>query len=127
MDNIGLTTGRAARYLGLHPKTLQRFDREGRLPAQRTATGRRFWNKRDLDVFLGKITIDGPRRVIAYCRVSSGNQRPDLKNQRKVLEGWIIASGLSNVDFIEEVGGGLNLLRKGFVALEFLLLEEYWC
>lgn len=117
MNNIGLTTGRAARYLGLHPKTLQRFDREGRLPAKRTATGRRFWQKRDLDAFLGKTTVEGARRIIAYCRVSSGNQRPDLKNQRKTLEDWCLACGLSDVEFVEEVGGGLNLRRKGFVAV----------
>jgi len=33
---------------------------------------------------------------------------PDLKNQRRVLEEFITARGLANVEFIEEIGGGLN-------------------
>lgn len=58
-----------------------------------------------------------PTRVIAYCRVSSAAQKPDLANQRKVLEEFAVARGLANVEFIEEVGGGLNFKRKHFLAL----------
>jgi predicted site-specific integrase-resolvase len=57
---------------------------------------------------------EGP---IAYCRVSSAAQRPDLKNQRRVLEDFCAARGVANVAFIEEVGGGLNLSRAKFVTI----------
>jgi putative resolvase len=50
-------------------------------------------------------------------RVSSAAQKPDLKNQRRVLEDFCVVRGVANVEFIEEVGGGLNLKRKKFVAL----------
>jgi predicted site-specific integrase-resolvase len=56
-------------------------------------------------------------RIIAYCRVSSTAQKPDLKNQRTVLEEFCTARGLANVEFIEEVGGGLNFKRKQFLVL----------
>jgi predicted site-specific integrase-resolvase len=49
--------------------------------------------------------------------VSSAAQKPDLLNQRKVLEKFVVAHGLANVEFIEEVGGGLNFKRKRFLAL----------
>jgi predicted site-specific integrase-resolvase len=49
--------------------------------------------------------------------VSSAAQRPDLKNQRKVLEDFAAARGIANVEFVEEIGGGLNLTRPKFVAL----------
>jgi excisionase family DNA binding protein len=117
MIHNGLTTGQAASYLGLHVKTVQRMDRDGILPASRTATGRRYWPKELLDSFLGRTTAKGPQRIVAYCRVSSAGQRPDLKSQRKVLEEWCFARGLANVEFIEEIGGGLNLTRKVFVAI----------
>jgi putative resolvase len=58
-----------------------------------------------------------PRRVVAYCRESSAAQRPDLANQRRVLEQFTVARGLAGVEFVEEVGGGLNLGRKRFPAL----------
>ena len=58
-----------------------------------------------------------PTRLVAYCRVSSTAQKPDLANQRRVLEEFVVAKGLANVEFVEEVGGGLNFKRKRFLAL----------
>ena len=44
--------------------------------------------------------------MIAYCRVSSAAQKRDLANQRKVLEEFVVAKGLANVEFVEAIGGG---------------------
>ncbi|MGK0674414.1 MAG: recombinase family protein, partial [Halothiobacillaceae bacterium] len=38
---------------------------------------------------------------MAYCRVSSAAQKLDLANQRKVLEEFVVAKGLANVEFVE--------------------------
>lgn len=117
MTHQGLTTGAAAKYVGRHPKTLQAWDRTGALPAKRTATGRRYWLKSDLDAYLGRAVVTPIRKVVAYCRVSSQAQRPDLKNQRKVLEEFCLVKGLANVEFQEEVGGGLNFKRPIFLQI----------
>jgi putative resolvase len=50
-----------------------------------------------------------PHRNIVYCRVSSPAQKPDLVNQRTILESFVAAKGLDSVEFVEEVGGGLNM------------------
>jgi putative resolvase len=47
----------------------------------------------------------------------SAAQKPDLINQRRVLEEFVVAKGLANVEFIEEIGGGLNFKRKKFLVL----------
>ncbi len=117
MHHVGLTTGEAARYLGRHVKTLQTLDRSGVLPAQRTSTGRRYWQKAQLDAYLGRVSAEGPQRVIAHCRVSSQAQRPDLKNQRATIEDFCVATGRANVEYIEEIGGGLNFKRKFFLEI----------
>jgi putative resolvase len=110
-------TGEAATLLGITVKTLQRWEREGRLvPAARTASNRRRYTESQLRTFL-RLAPAEPRRVVAYCRVSSAAQRPDLANQRRVLEQFAVARGLAGVEFVEEVGGGLNFERKRFVAL----------
>ena len=57
-----------------------------------------------------------PTKLVAYCRVSSAAQKPDLANQRKVLEEFVVAKGLAGVEGIEEVGGGLNVTRKRLLA-----------
>lgn len=112
------TIGQAAARLGVAVKTLQRWDREGRLvPASRTATNRRLYSESQILQFSGRHERPEATRVVAYCRVSSSNQRPDLANQRRVLEEFVVARGLANVEFIEEVGGGLNFKRKRFLEL----------
>ncbi len=117
MLHEGLTTGQAAKYISRHPKTLQAMDRSGVLPARRTASGRRYWLRQDLDRYLGGTGVERPRRTVCYCRVSSQGQRPDLKNQRRIVEEFAIAKGIANLEFIEEIGGGLNFKRPQFTAL----------
>ena len=114
-----MSTGKAAQLLGVTVKTLQRWEREGRLvPAGRTESNRRKYTESQLRAYLGQVqALKVPSRIVAYCRVSSSAQRPDLANQRAILEQFTVARGLANVEFIEEVGGGLNFSRKRFCAL----------
>ena len=117
MENT-YNTAEAARYLGFKVKTLQKWDREGRLiPAYRTKTNRRVYTQSQLDEFLGQRTQDTRTRVIAYCRVSSTAQKPDLANQIEILKEYCTKSGLSEVEFISEIGGGLNFERKKFLEI----------
>lgn len=119
MENT-ISTGKAAKLIGVTVKTLQRWEREGRLfPVGRTDSNRRLYTVSQICSFIGlrKSSIPEPIRLVAYCRVSSAAQKPDLVNQRRVLEEFIVARGLANVDFIEEIGGGLNFKRKKFLLL----------
>jgi len=116
---VGMSTGEAARYLGRGVKTLQGWDREDILkPKGRTPTGRRVYTREQLDAFMGlRREIPVPTRSLAYCRVSSKAQKPDLKNQRRVLEEFCAARGLVNVEWFEEIGSGLNFERKKFTTI----------
>src|SRR6266513_3109308 len=89
----------------------------GRTSRRRTASGRRYWLQPDLDRYLGRTAGERPRRTVCYCRVSSQAQRPDLKNQRRIVGEFAIAKGMANLEFIEEIGGGLNFKRPKFTAL----------
>lgn len=113
-------TSRAAKLIGVTVKTLQCWEREKRLiPIARTKTNRRVYTLSQIHTFIGLKQAGGkePTRVVAYCRVSSAAQKPDLVNQRRILEEFIVAKGLANVEFVEEVGGGLNFKRKKFLML----------
>lgn len=115
---MNMTITQAAAYLGYKVKTLQKWDRDGLLRTTRTPTGRRVYTLEQLDAFMGiKPRKIAPERQIAYCRVSSNAQRVDLKNQRATLEEFCLLKGFSNVEFIEEVGGGLNFKRKAFLSI----------
>jgi excisionase family DNA binding protein len=83
-----LTISQAAGKMGVHVKTLQRWDREGKLVGRRTTTGRRYYTQEQVDEYLRTPKAPLPeRRTLAYCRVSSAAQKPDLLNQiRRIRE-----------------------------------------
>jgi predicted site-specific integrase-resolvase len=107
----------ASKLMGVTVKTLQRWDRDGKLVASRTPTGRRVYTVEQLRSVTRLSSPRIARKPVAYLRVSSQAQRTDLKNQRKVAEEFCVARGLANVDFVEEIGGGLNFKRKQFLSL----------
>jgi putative resolvase len=57
------------------------------------------------------------RSRVAYCRVSSAAQKPDLQKPGARGGRLLCAGGVANVEYVEEVGEGLNVKRKKFVAL----------
>jgi putative resolvase len=109
-------------------KCLQLWDKSGKLPAFRTKTNRRYYLESQLSEFLNMKHIQKEKQdIIVYCRVSSQNQKPDLKNQRKILEEYCITKGYSNVEFVEEIGGGLNFNRKEFNNIINKIIQRKIC
>jgi predicted site-specific integrase-resolvase len=105
-----------ARRVGVSVKTLQRWDREGRLIPTRTPTNRRVYTDEHLYQVLPQ-RQSAERATVVYMRVSSQAQKPDLANQRRVLEDFCAARGLAVTEWVSEVGGGLNFKRPRFLAL----------
>ncbi len=66
------------KMLGVSAKTLQRWDREGILKANRTPTDRRYYTYDQYIQFKGINTEDDKRQVVIYARVSTRNQKDDL-------------------------------------------------
>jgi excisionase family DNA binding protein len=64
------STGKAAAYLGVGVKTLQRWGREGRLKPERTSTGRRIYSRAILDALTGarRAPPRGGRLPVAVCQ-----------------------------------------------------------
>ena len=46
--------GEAAKYIGRHPKTLEKYDKKGILKAYRTKTNRRYYTQSQLDNYLNQ-------------------------------------------------------------------------
>ena len=112
-----------AKQVGVSVKTLQRWDREGRLKAKRTLSGRRYYDEADLATALNLPQRPAIRRTVAYCRVSRPAQRPDLHNQRAALESYAASTSLVVDEWIMEIGGGLNFERKRFLRLVDAIIE----
>jgi len=98
-------------------KTLQKWDRQGKLVAKRTLSNRRYYTDDDVNKVLGITPEALSRKVVVYSRVSRAGQKGDLQNQKKALEQFCIGSGRRVDEWLDDIGSGLNLKRKTFVAL----------
>ena len=68
-----------AELLGVSVKTLQRWDRDGILKANRTPIDRRYYTYDQYLQFKGIQTENDIREVVIYTRVSTRKQKDDLK------------------------------------------------
>ena len=101
-----------AELLGVSVKTLQRWDREGILKANRTPTDRRYYTYDQYLQFKGINTENDNRQIVIYARVSTKNQKDDLQNQVTFLRQFCNAKGIIVDQCIEDYGSGLNYNRK---------------
>jgi putative resolvase len=117
------TVAEFAARIGVTVHTLQRWDREGKLIAKRTVSNRRYYTEEDVAKALGTEPPVAHRKTIVYCRVSSPAQKSDLGNQRRTLETFCAARGMQVDEWIEEIGGGMNMKRRKFLNLVDAVLE----
>lgn len=101
-----------AELLGVSVKTLQRWDRENILKAKRTPTDRRYYTYDQYLKFKGIDSIKDNRKTVIYTRVSTNNQKDDLKNQVAFLLNFTSSKGIIVDETIEDIGSGLNYNRK---------------
>lgn len=101
-----------AELLGVSVKTLQRWDRDGILKANRTPTDRRYYTYDQYLQFKGIQTEDDIRDTVIYARVSIRNQKDDLQNQVEFLKQFCNAKGIIVNQCVEDFGSGLNYNRK---------------
>ena len=101
-----------AELLNISVKTLQRWDRDNILVAKRTPTDRRYYTYDQYLEFKGVSNDSNTKKKIIYTRVSTNNQKDDLKNQVKFLLDFANAKGIIIDEVIEDIGSGLNYNRK---------------
>lgn len=99
-----------ARRNGVHYQTAWSWAKNGQMPIPvvKTATGR---------YLILEPTADTAGQTVAYCRVSSADQRDDLERQAGRVVTVATARGLSVAEVVTEVGSGLNARRPKLAKL----------
>ena len=108
------TVKQASEILGVHPKTIQKWDREGKIKVIRTPGGRRRIPESEIKRLLGIKEENG--LIIGYARVSSHTQKDDLKNQIEAIREYARERGWQ-VQILKDIGSGLNENRKNYRKL----------
>ena len=113
-----------AELLGVSVKTLQHWDRDGILKANRTPTNKRYYTYDQYLQFKGIQTENDIRDTVIYARVSTRNQKDDLQNQVEFLKQFCNAKGMIVNQCIEDFGSGLNYNRKKWNKLLDEVMEN---
>jgi putative resolvase len=114
----------AAKALGVTPLTLRRWDESGKLkPDLVTEGGRRRYDLARLQPELHRKVEPVARKTVAYARVSSHDQKPDLERQAQVLQAYCAAQGWTH-EIVTDLGSGMNYRKKGLRRLLDDIVED---
>lgn len=103
-----------AERLGVTVRTLQEWDRKGIFPAHRTPTNKRYYTEQDYLKYINNNSDPkkDKRKVVGYARVSTANQKDDLKDQEEFIREFVNTKGIILDEMITDIGSGLNYKRK---------------
>jgi putative resolvase len=110
-----VSIGKLALELGVSRDTLRRWEAAGKISSERTPKGHRRY---DLNKVLGRFPISTciKKQTVCYARVSSHDQKEDLKRQVELLSSFCAIHGWS-FEVIQDLGSGLNYSKKGLKKL----------
>ena len=119
--------GEVSKFLSMHPKTLQKKDREGVIKFERTPTNRRFLTREKLIKLLeeNNLFFDDSKLIkhdIIYARVSKQKQFGELEQQVEVILKH--NHNLQNPIILKEIGSGLNEQRPKLQQLLKMVLNN---
>jgi putative resolvase len=115
------TLKEAKKLLGVTTRTIQRWDKEGKIRVVRTVGGRRRIPESEIKRILG---LKEERVVVGYARVSSTTQKDELERQKQLLHSYAKDKGYGEIQILSDVGSGLNEERKGFLELLEMVAER---
>jgi len=117
-----ISIGEAAMILGVSVVTLRRWDRLGKLKSIfRTFGNHRRYNLDDIaKIYKKDFNI---KKVIGYSRVSTFDQKKDLKVQSEVLSNYI-KNKYKDFEIIEDLGSGLNYKKRGLRKLIKMICNQ---
>jgi len=109
-----LRVGVAARKLGLHPITVRRWLKSGKINAVRIGREARI-PLSEIERLMG----EQPTGTVAlYGRVSGHDQKPALNTQLEVLQAWAMTERAGRETLtLSDIGSGLNAERKNLQKL----------
>jgi len=116
-----LRSGVVAKRLGLHPLTVRRWVKEGKIASVQMGREARI-PITEVERLLGEQRAGV---IVLYGRVSGHDQKPDLQRQVDQLEQWALVARTGKTSMtLTDIGSGLNTERKSLQKL-LALVQDY--
>ncbi|AAB97992.1 conserved hypothetical protein [Methanocaldococcus jannaschii DSM 2661] len=116
------TLKEASKILGVSIKTLQRWDKAGKIKCIRTLGGKRRVPESEIKRILG-IKDKEQRKIIGYARVSFNAQKDDLERQIQLIKSYAEENGW-DIQILKDIGSGLNEKRKNYKKLLKMVMNR---
>jgi putative resolvase len=116
-----LRVSRAAHELGLHPFTVRKWIKAGKIQAIRVGNEARV-PRSEIERLAGKTA---GRLIVLYGRVSGQGQRSDLETQLERLQAWASRERAGKQTLVlSDIGSGLSATRRHLQRLLRLVRED---
>ena len=116
-----LRVSKAAHELGLHPFTVRKWIKQGKIHAVWVGQEARV-PRAEIERLVGK---SDQRLLVLYGRVSRQGQKEDLERQLAHLQAWAKAERPgANALVLSDIGSGLKASRKHLQRLLTLVIED---
>jgi len=110
----------ASKLLGVHIRTIQKWDKAGKIRCVRTVGGKRRVPESEIKRILG---IHEKRKIIGYARVSSNTQKDDLERQIELIKSYARERDWE-IEILKDVGSGLKEDRRSVQKLLKMVISK---
>jgi len=110
----------ASKLLGVTVRTIQRWDKEGKIRCVRTVGGKRRVPESEIKRILG---IHEERKIVGYARVSSHTQKDNLERQIELIGRYAKEKGW-DIEILKDIGSGLKENRRNFQKLLRMVMNK---
>ena len=114
------TMKEASKLLGVHIRTIQKWDKAGKIRCVRTVGGKRMVPESEIKRILG---IHEERKIIGYARVSSNTQKDDLERQIELIKSYAREKDWE-IEILKDIGSGLKEDRRSFQKLLRMVMNK---
>lgn len=111
------------KLLNITRVTLCKYVKEGIIKTTKTPTGQYIYDDDSVYAFIGLKKSKSNKLIVSYSRVSTQNQKQQLKEQTNRIYNSCINNGIQLDKQIEDIKSGMSYDRKGFQELCQLVIQ----
>ena len=111
---------RWSKLLGVYVKTIQKWDKEGKIRCVRTVGGKRRVSESEIKWILG--ILEG-RKMVGYARVSSRTWEDNLERQIELIRRYA-KERVWEIEIFKDIGSELKEDRRSFQKLLKMVMNS---